>query len=173
MARRWSLFSVSEELDLTPPISADLANQFRQTVILVSDQPTSVNNGNPRRLAKSNIPSLQFHERSSQEPVDQTPPPIAARPEKTKSIVTSFSLESTPTMNWLSFSTLDRSKMKRARRSRASQKDPDGNNWVTKKSIRNYAWLSHTEIQVENTRIKTKSDKGNERRIVQSSSRVV
>ena len=29
-------------LDLTPPISADLADKFRQTVILVSDRSTSV-----------------------------------------------------------------------------------------------------------------------------------
>lgn len=29
-------------LDLTPPISGDLADKFRQTVILVSDRSTSV-----------------------------------------------------------------------------------------------------------------------------------
>lgn len=29
-------------IDLTPPISGDLADKFRQTVILVSDQATSV-----------------------------------------------------------------------------------------------------------------------------------
>jgi len=33
----WFIFA-----DLTPPISADLADKFRQTVILVSDRPTSV-----------------------------------------------------------------------------------------------------------------------------------
>jgi len=29
-------------LDLTPPISGDLADKFRQTIILVSDRPASV-----------------------------------------------------------------------------------------------------------------------------------
>nr|AEN94436.1 Ser/Thr protein kinase PAK 3 [Philodina roseola] len=47
--------------DLTPPISVDLAEKFRQTVILCSDK--SAEN-------------------------DAIPPPIAARPEKTKSIYT-------------------------------------------------------------------------------------
>ena len=61
-------FLYEQKTDLTPPISADLADRFRQTVILASDKPT--------------------HERVSiRHDNDETPPPIAARPEKTKSIV--------------------------------------------------------------------------------------
>ena len=36
--------NLSINLDLTPPISGDLADRFRQTVILVSDKTTSVKN---------------------------------------------------------------------------------------------------------------------------------
>ncbi|CAF5187127.1 unnamed protein product, partial [Rotaria magnacalcarata] len=62
-------------LDLTPPISGDLADKFRQTVILVSDRSTSsqeqISNGIKNR-----------HDN------EEMPPPIATRPEKTKSVYT-------------------------------------------------------------------------------------
>ncbi|CAF4027513.1 unnamed protein product [Rotaria magnacalcarata] len=60
---------------LTPPISGDLADKFRQTVILVSDRSTSsqeqISNGIKNR-----------HDN------EEMPPPIATRPEKTKSVYT-------------------------------------------------------------------------------------
>jgi len=62
--KRESKFMYSSYKNLTPPMSIDLAEKFRQTVILSSDKsPTSSE-------------------------IDAIPPPIAARPEKTKSIYT-------------------------------------------------------------------------------------
>jgi hypothetical protein len=40
--KRESKFMYSSCKNLTPPISADLADKFRQTVVLVSDRSTSV-----------------------------------------------------------------------------------------------------------------------------------
>jgi len=49
--KRESKFMYSSCKNLTPPISADLADKFRQTVVLVSDRSTSVKQKN----------LLQFH----------------------------------------------------------------------------------------------------------------
>ncbi|CAF0975684.1 unnamed protein product [Rotaria sordida] len=69
--KRESKFMYSSYKNLTPPISGDLADKFRQTVILVPDK------------------SISSHEQiSNRHENDQLPPPIAARPEKTKSIYT-------------------------------------------------------------------------------------
>ncbi|UJR20558.1 hypothetical protein I4U23_023685 [Adineta vaga] len=69
--KRESKFMYSSYKNLTPPISGDLADRFRQTVILVSDRPSSTQGANSKVYDN-----------------DQLPPPIAARPEKTKSIYT-------------------------------------------------------------------------------------
>ncbi|CAF4543948.1 unnamed protein product [Rotaria socialis] len=73
--KRESKFMYSSCKNLTPPISGDLADKFRQTVILVSDRSTSsqeqISNGIKNR-----------HDN------DEMPPPIATRPEKTKSVYT-------------------------------------------------------------------------------------
>ncbi|CAF2510158.1 unnamed protein product [Rotaria sp. Silwood2] len=73
--KRESKFMYSSCKNLTPPISGDLADKFRQTVILVSDKSTSsqepITNGTRNRHDNEEIP-----------------PPIAARPEKTKSVYT-------------------------------------------------------------------------------------
>jgi len=77
--KRESKFMYSSCKNLTPPISGDLADKFRQTVILVSDQPTSAQEQRPSWLNDSTNHQLDNEE---------IPPPIAARPEKTKSIYT-------------------------------------------------------------------------------------
>ncbi|CAF2036141.1 unnamed protein product [Rotaria magnacalcarata] len=73
--KRESKFMYSSCKNLTPPISGDLADKFRQTVILVSDRSTSsqeqISNGIKNR-----------HDN------EEMPPPIATRPEKTKSVYT-------------------------------------------------------------------------------------
>ncbi|CAF0854695.1 unnamed protein product [Adineta steineri] len=69
--KRESKFMYSSYKNLTPPISADLADRFRQTVILVSDRSSPLQGQSSVRYDN-----------------DQIPPPIAARPEKTKSIYT-------------------------------------------------------------------------------------
>jgi len=73
--KRESKFMYSSCKNLTPPISGDLADKFRQTVILVSDRSTSSQEQTSNGL-------LNRHDN------DEIPPPIAARPEKTKSIYT-------------------------------------------------------------------------------------
>ncbi|CAF5124969.1 unnamed protein product, partial [Rotaria sp. Silwood1] len=71
--KRESKFMYSSCKNLTPPISGDLADKFRQTVILVSDRSTP-----SQELISNGIRNRHDN--------DEIPPPIAARPEKTKSI---------------------------------------------------------------------------------------
>ncbi|CAF0960500.1 unnamed protein product [Adineta ricciae] len=73
--KRESKFMYSSCKNLTPPISGDLADKFRQTIILVSDRTSST-----RDQASSSV--INRHDN------DEIPPPIAERPEKTKSIYT-------------------------------------------------------------------------------------
>jgi hypothetical protein len=49
--KRESKFMYSSCKNLTPPISADLADKFRQTVVLVSDRSTSVKLKKPSSIS--------------------------------------------------------------------------------------------------------------------------
>ncbi|CAF1192332.1 unnamed protein product [Adineta steineri] len=98
-SKRESKFMYSSCKNLTPSISGDLTDKFRQTVILVSDRTPSV------------------HEQISNETInrpdnEEIPPPIAARPEKTKSIYTKPIEDDTQRSNSSPSITSDKSKRK-------------------------------------------------------------
>ncbi|CAF0915615.1 unnamed protein product [Rotaria sordida] len=97
--KRESKFMYSSCKNLTPPISGDLADKFRQTVILVSDRSTS-----SQEQTLNGIRNRHDN--------DEIPPPIAARPEKTKSIYTRPIDEDTSKLNSSVPTDIDKSKRK-------------------------------------------------------------
>ncbi|CAF0866731.1 unnamed protein product [Rotaria sp. Silwood1] len=97
--KRESKFMYSSCKNLTPPISGDLADKFRQTVILVSDRSTP-----SQELISNGIRNRHDN--------DEIPPPIAARPEKTKSIYTRPIDDDTSKSNSALPTDIDKSKRK-------------------------------------------------------------
>ncbi|CAF0785211.1 unnamed protein product [Didymodactylos carnosus] len=73
--KRESKFMYSSYKNLTPPTSGYIADKIRQTVILVESKTSSLDDST-RSISRSQTED------------DDLPPPITARPEKTKSIYT-------------------------------------------------------------------------------------